>query len=219
MSFPEIAHTARLLHSTYPTAAADLRRAEQVLKDTRTDGPAEHVPAASHTYRSIRDEVCEPLGRKLAELASVVPVLLPGTWKTLRLVGGVQHWHRERIFDWEAGIAELRAIESAALSVGGAMVAAEAKQDGDEGTVTGRREGSPAKKATVNARMMDLISKLPECHAWSVRQFANRLECSKSTVSEQPAWSTLKVYREMARQKRAEVKQTKWQNRSPKTGQ
>jgi len=85
--------------------------------------------------------------------------------------------------------------------------------DGERGAAEQRE-----KKPSVNARMMDLISKQPECHTWSAQQFANVLGCSKSTISETKAWASLKVYREMARQDRAAEKQTAWQRKGQKTG-
>jgi hypothetical protein len=68
-------------------------------------------------------------------------------------------------------------------------------------------------KPTVNARMLDLINKKPECHTWSAQKFAGVLGCNKSTVSETSAWKTLMTARELKRQERAKMKQEIWQKK------
>lgn len=62
--------------------------------------------------------------------------------------------------------------------------------------------GKPVKqrKATVAARMYDLIRKDLSTHTWTAREFATRLECSLGSVAATPAWKELVTAREMKRQ-------------------
>ena len=65
---------------------------------------------------------------------------------------------------------------------------------------------TPKPKATINARMIDLIHD-PETHAWSSQKFAVKLGCSKSSIVATAAWKELATAREMARQDRATTTQ------------
>lgn len=71
-------------------------------------------------------------------------------------------------------------------------------------------ENEPPRRATANARMIDLM-KDPATHSWSSQQFAVKLGVAKSTVAGTEAWKQLQTSREMARQERATRKQSKWQ--------
>ncbi len=64
------------------------------------------------------------------------------------------------------------------------------------------RSGKQPRKATIAARMIDLI-KDPTTHTWSIRQFAEKLECSPTAIHKTSAWEQLSVSREMARETRA----------------
>lgn len=48
-------------------------------------------------------------------------------------------------------------------------------------------------KISVNARMLDTMSKNPESRGWSIRQWAEHLRCVISTVQKTPAWKSLQV--------------------------
>ena len=54
-------------------------------------------------------------------------------------------------------------------------------------------------KATVNARVIDLLQRNPEARDWSARKIAESLECGESSVAECEAYKTLDTAREMAR--------------------
>lgn len=54
-------------------------------------------------------------------------------------------------------------------------------------------EVSSAPQVSVNARMLDVISKNLDSRGWSVRQWASHLGCAVSTVHKQPAWKSLRV--------------------------
>ena len=53
----------------------------------------------------------------------------------------------------------------------------------------------PKSKATVNARMMDLMTKNPEARGWTCNQWASELKCGTSTVGEARAWKELEMFR------------------------
>lgn len=91
-----------------------------------------------------------------------------------------------------------------------------AEEVNSEITATASLRSSGGKKVSVNARMMDMISRDQNCHSWSAQQFAEVMGCSKSTISETKAWASLRTYREMARMERAGVKQSRWQKKGEK---
>ena len=63
----------------------------------------------------------------------------------------------------------------------------------------GQPKSGKGKKATVAARMIDLI-KDPATHTWTAEKFRMKLGCkSRSTITDTPAWKTLVVARESAR--------------------
>lgn len=49
---------------------------------------------------------------------------------------------------------------------------------------------------TLNARMIDKLSTHPESYDWSVRNWADFLDCSQSAVHHQPAWGAIMAKRE-----------------------
>jgi hypothetical protein len=51
----------------------------------------------------------------------------------------------------------------------------------------------PRPEATINMRMLDALTKTPECRNWSAQQWATHLGCAKSTVAETDAWKSLKA--------------------------
>ena len=53
----------------------------------------------------------------------------------------------------------------------------------------------PKSKATVNARMMDLMTKNPEARGRTCSQWASELKCGTSTVGEARAWKELEMFR------------------------
>jgi len=64
--------------------------------------------------------------------------------------------------------------------------------------------GKEKPKATVAARMLDLVKDLAT-HTWTAEQFRQKLGCnSRSTITATPAWKQLAVARESARLRQAE---------------
>lgn len=49
------------------------------------------------------------------------------------------------------------------------------------------------KKASVNARMIDAIQKIPESTGWTVSQWESHLGCSRGAIAKARAWQSLKV--------------------------
>jgi hypothetical protein len=65
--------------------------------------------------------------------------------------------------------------------------------------------GAKSVKATVAARMMDLLMKDPATHTWTAEQFRQKLGCnSRSTITNTAAWKQLVVARESTRLQKAE---------------
>lgn len=60
-----------------------------------------------------------------------------------------------------------------------------------------------AKRATVAARMIDLVKDIAT-HEWTARKFAAKLGCSPSSIVKTGAWIALSTKREEARQERSE---------------
>jgi hypothetical protein len=80
----------------------------------------------------------------------------------------------------------------------------------DFAVVSAEEDKTPHRKASANARMIDLTKDLMT-HTWSAKQFAERLGCAMSTVAETAVWKRLRIARESARLERDERKQTRWQ--------
>ena len=75
----------------------------------------------------------------------------------------------------------------------------------EEPTKTDSDKGDGGKrKATIAARMYDLIRKDPATHEWTSRQFAEKLECQPSTVVATAVWKELAIARESVRLTRGE---------------
>ncbi len=70
-------------------------------------------------------------------------------------------------------------------------------------------------KATVNARMLELIQKdLLKVRGWTAKQWAEELNCARSTVVETAAWKDLAMGRERARAERAKDRRQRRQGKS-----
>ena len=63
-----------------------------------------------------------------------------------------------------------------------------------------------SRKATVNARMIDLLGKKPEAAGWTAKQFAAELQCSASMVVGTNVWKSMKLDREKGKAERASRK-------------
>jgi hypothetical protein len=59
---------------------------------------------------------------------------------------------------------------------------------------------------SVNARMIDTLTKKPESRDWTARQWGEHLGCGKSTVADQPAWKGLEAARQGVSYERMERK-------------
>jgi hypothetical protein len=95
-------------------------------------------------------------------------------------------------------------------------------QNGDfEGLLGPRPADKPAtpksdRGATVNTRVINLLTARPEATGWSAREFAVALGCGKSTVAACPAYKKLDTARGLARLERAEKAQQSNQRQEPK---
>lgn len=72
------------------------------------------------------------------------------------------------------------------------------------GETADKSECAPKKgRATVNARMLDMIQNNPDCRGWTARNWARCLKCSPSSVAGTPTWGALKMIREQLKAERA----------------
>jgi hypothetical protein len=95
----------------------------------------------------------------------------------------------------------VRLLEQVKLDASPKRPPADDRPQGD-GKPAAEQARGKGKKATVAARMIDLVRK-PATHTWTAREFATRLSCSPGAVVATAAWKELMVAREMARQKRS----------------
>lgn len=135
LTFVEIADRARCIYGFYPAAAADLARHKIALQEWSNLDVAGRLGDHERQYlRDLTDAYkasaagCLRQARGLGDLALAVAKCLPALWPQLQLVEVGARWHEAEGFDWDAGIAELRSIEAAALSAG----AGEGHTKGDE---------------------------------------------------------------------------------------
>ncbi|NLF09694.1 MAG: hypothetical protein GX594_17190 [Pirellulaceae bacterium] len=177
-----LADTARLLYTGYKNAADDYRLNPSV----------------------INGQSCEAYCIALQNLAGGVVKLLPGLWPDLRLVARGGMWHTQPQFDWDAAEVELRKIEAAAETAADQPKAAVAPP-----VELPTADMIPAKKASVEARMYDLIRRDSSTYTWTVREFAEKLECSVGAVAATSVWRELRTAREMARLDRSQVNNTR----------
>lgn len=63
-------------------------------------------------------------------------------------------------------------------------------------------DANTIRQASINARMMDHLSRCSEATGWSAKKWADFLECSKSTVAETRCWESLKVVKADAKIRR-----------------
>jgi hypothetical protein len=111
----QIADAARLLYSFYPQDAKRCRCDKQNLADLDNTSLGGYKKQAKIAFQ-FSLQSCHRHSLALGGLALAVARKLPALWPLLRLVGSVARWHETEDFDWDAGIAELRQIEAAALS-------------------------------------------------------------------------------------------------------
>jgi hypothetical protein len=58
------------------------------------------------------------------------------------------------------------------------------------------------RKATVNARMIDVLGKEPDAKSWTVKQWQERLKCSGGAVVGTNVWKSMKLEREQHKAER-----------------
>jgi hypothetical protein len=72
------------------------------------------------------------------------------------------------------------------------------------------------RRPNVNTRMIDTLSKEPESKDWSIRQWAERLECRVSTVHDTPTWTRLMDMHDKAGWERRGSRSGKRVNKKPR---
>ena len=124
LSLSEIADEARLVRNWYPGAARDYHKAAEALQSIRDMRSMGRTPRSSDAELerdgleaySAHAKRCAECSQRLGYLTLAVARRLPTLWPTLKLVGTDTPWHDKPDFDWPAAIAELRAVETAALT-------------------------------------------------------------------------------------------------------
>ncbi len=106
--------------------------------------------------------------------------------------------------NWDALLAEIGHGESAVWQMlREAVERAPAPDDGQETENTDAKWGPNGGRATINARIIDLLQQHPEAAGWSARKIAAHLKCGKSTVADTSTYRVLEVERTKARAERA----------------
>ena len=60
--------------------------------------------------------------------------------------------------------------------------------------VKGTVDSNPAKRKSVNARMLEIVQKNYEAQGWTSTKWAKELKCAKSSIVETKAWKTIKNF-------------------------
>jgi hypothetical protein len=75
--------------------------------------------------------------------------------------------------------------------------------DGQGTETAGGKRSSKKGRATINARIIELLQTTPEAAGWSARKIATHLRCGKSAVASAPTFRVLEVEREKVRAEQA----------------
>lgn len=81
-------------------------------------------------------------------------------------------------------------------------VPAAARPDASFRPAAAREVKKRSKGVTINAQMLDTITKRPEARQWSIQQWTTHLDCSRSTVHDTLTWKELMKAREAAKQEK-----------------
>jgi hypothetical protein len=195
-----IADLARTLRAACPAEVANLRNAAETLRWCR-DEP-EHTTDrltadALHAYTAYRALVDEYAGM-LRELLSLVYRHLPGEGSTPQELSRVDE-PLDR-WDWDAAAGELQGIEVAALAATNTPAIAGNVEAGNGSTSKTQR------RASTNARMLDVLTRTPDCRGWTVSRWSAELKCSRGAIHAAPTWKELKAARDLIAAEHATTK-------------
>lgn len=62
---------------------------------------------------------------------------------------------------------------------------------------TGHGTTPKQRPASANARMLDVLTRKPECRGWTISQWRRELKCAASTIQGTPTWRELQAAREL----------------------
>jgi hypothetical protein len=69
------------------------------------------------------------------------------------------------------------------------------------------RNGKTA--APTNARMLDVLTRKPECRGWTITQWTRELKCARATIQKTETWKELNAARKLIRAEHATTKRRK----------
>jgi hypothetical protein len=122
------------------------------------------------------------------------------------------NWCAKRMGTATGAAPEQVAAAAPAPAAGG--VAGREEQPGEPATPDNRPRAARARKASVNARMLEAIQANEEAMGWNSRQWAQHLKCAKSSVVETETWDMLRMKRERARAERAQDRRRRSKGRN-----
>jgi hypothetical protein len=133
----------------------------------------------------------------LHKLVGMVYQHLPGEGRNLRELSRVDEpdgW------DWDAAAGELQGIEVAALAATNTPAIAGNVEAGNGSTSKTQR------RASTNARMLDVLTRTPDCRGWTVSRWSAELKCSRGAIHAAPTWKELKAARDLIAAEHATTK-------------
>jgi hypothetical protein len=133
----------------------------------------------------------------LHKLVGMVYQHLPAEGRNLRELSRVDEpdgW------DWDAAAGELQGIEVAALAATNTPAIAGNVEAGNGSTSKTQR------RASTNARMLDVLTRTPDCRGWTVSRWSAELKCSRGAIHAAPTWKELKAARDLIAAEHATTK-------------
>lgn len=184
-SLTEIADRARILYTAYPQASAEYARDKRNLEDWQNLESLGRVKGHEKDYgRDLLEHYkesaasCARWAQWVAELALIVAQRLPSLWPQLRLVQVGARWHEGQGVDWDAAVAELRAIEAAALQA-----------EGTRKPAAGTRKRARSTKQDVVLKTHAAITYKAEHPTATEEECAKAANIPRTTLGQQSDWN------------------------------
>jgi len=190
-----VADLARTLRALCPETVNRLKEEEETLRWCRNEqnqAPDWMRDNARHGHIVYR-AACDQCAGMLRGLLALTYRHLPAEGRALRELCRVDA--PLDAWDWDAAARELHHIEVTALAT--ATPAAEAP------TAT-----KPAKRrrGMVNAEMLDMLTRNPECRGWTITQWTIGIKRSRGAICKTKTWKELKAARDLIAAEHATTK-------------
>jgi len=65
------------------------------------------------------------------------------------------------------------------------------------------------KKTTINARMLDILARHPDCRGWTITQWQQELKCSRGGIHKTDTWRQLEASRKLGKYDQCSAKREK----------